>query len=116
MGGPIFVSLLPGTVRGQLDSAPRDVRFRELAVPGKEFDRMPIAIAGREIHLAINVSGIGAQNLVNQTQSLDELFPVHRAQETKTGNTVADGNLVGSLILTLEVNKLFDRQPVFDEP
>ena len=36
---------------------------------------------------------------LDQTQRLHELLPVHGAQETKTGNTVADGNLVGSLSL-----------------
>ena len=35
MGGPVLAPFLPGTVRGQLDSALRDLRFRKLAVPGK---------------------------------------------------------------------------------
>jgi hypothetical protein len=50
VGGPVRRPLLPGAVRGQLDGALRDVRFRELAVPGQGLDRMAIAIAGRKIH------------------------------------------------------------------
>ena len=116
MGGPVFAPLLPGTVRGQLDGALRDLRFRELAVPGQELDRMAIAIAGRKIHLAVNVGRVGAQGRLDQAQGLHELLPVHGAQETQTGNAVADGNLVGRLVLTLQMDQLFDGQPLFHEP
>ena len=116
MGGPVLAPLLPGAVRGQLDGPPRDVRFGELAVPGQELDRMAIAIAGRKIHLAVNAGRVGAQRLLDQTQGLHELLPIHGAQETKTGNTVADGNLVGGLILALQMDQLFDGQPLFHEP
>src|SRR6476660_6634561 len=77
---------------------------------------MAITIAGRKIHLAVNVSRARTQSFLDQTQGLHELLPVHGAQETKTGNTVADGNLVGSLILALQMDKLFDGQPLFNEP
>ena len=116
MGGPVLAPFLPGAVRGQLDGAPRDVRLRKLAVPGQELDRMAIAIAGCKIHLAVNPGRVGAQCLLDQTQGLHELLPVHGAQETKTGNTVADGNLVGGLILALQLDELFDGQPLFNQP
>ena len=116
MGGPVFASFSPGAVFGQFDGALRDLRFRKLTVPGDGFNRMAIAIAGREIHLAVNVGRVGAQGRFDQTQVLDELLPVHGAQETKTGNTVADGHLVGRLVLALQVNQPFDGQPLFNEP
>src|SRR6185369_15788768 len=77
---------------------------------------MAIAIARRKIHLAVNTSGVAAQSLFDRTQALHELLPVHGAQETKARNTMADGNLVGSLVLTLDVNELLDRQPLFNQP
>ena len=63
VGGPVFAPFLPGAVCGQLDGALRDLRFRELAVPGEGLDRMAIAIAGRKIHLAVNAGRVGAQSL-----------------------------------------------------
>ena len=110
MGGPVAGAILPGAVGGQLDGALRDFRFRKLTVPGQKLDRMPIAIARGKIHHAINVGRIGQQSRLDQTQAFHELFPVHGAQETKTGNAVADGNLVGRLILTFQLNELFDGQ------
>ena len=80
------------------------------------FDRMAVAIAGRKIHPAINVGRVGAQGVLDVTQGLHELLPVHRAQETETRDTVADGNLIGRLVLAFQMDQLFDRQPLFDQP
>ena len=116
VGCPVSASLLPGAGLGQMDGLSRHVRFRDLAVPGKELDRMTIAIAGRKIHRAINISRVGAQSLLHKTQALHEVLPVHCTQETKAGNAVADRNLVGRLALTLQVDQLLDGQPLFNEP
>jgi hypothetical protein len=41
---------------------------------------MAIAIAGREIHIAVNVGWLAPQSLLDETQGLDKLLPVDRAQ------------------------------------
>ena len=116
MGSPVAGAILPGTVGGQLDGALRDFRFGQLTVAGQKLDGMPAAITRGKIHQAVNISRIGKQSRLDQTQAFHELFPVHRAQETQTGDAVADGNLVGGLILTVQLDELFDGQTLLAQP
>ena len=73
-----------------------------------------IAIARREIHVAVNVRRLAAQRLLDQTERLHELLPVDRAQETQAGDAVADRNLIGRLALAFLVDELLDREPLLE--
>ncbi len=116
VGGAIAFAILARTVSGQLDGALRDVRFRKFTLPGQKFDRMPVTIAGRKIHRVVNPGGIAAQNQFDLAQVFHELFPVHGAQETEAGDTVADGDLVGGLILGFQLDELLDGQAELSQP
>ena len=116
MGRAVPAALLPGGFLGQLNGLLRHLGFRKRAVPGNILDRVPVAIPGGKIHQAVNAGRVGAQGQIDQAEGLDELLPIHRAQEAKAGNAVAYGNLVGGLILALEEDQLFDRQALFDQP
>ncbi len=116
MGGAVFAPLQAGAILGQLDGAARNVGLREPAVPGKELDRMAIAVAGRKIHAPVNAAGIRAQGPFDETQGLHKILPIVGAQEAKTGYAVADGDLVRRLILAVQMDKLLDGQPLLNEP
>ena len=115
VGGSVLAPMLPGAVQGQFNGAPRDVRFRDAAVPGQEFDRMAVAVAGRKIHLAVNAGGVGAQRFLDPAQGFHKLLPIHGAQRTKAGNAMADRHLISGLILTVLMDKLFDGQALFNQ-
>ena len=116
MGSPVLAAQFLCALRGQLDGLLSDLCLRELALAGDGFDRMAIAIAGRKIHRAVNVSGVGAQDLLDDAQALHKFLPVHRAQETQAGDAVADRNLIRSLILAFHLDQLLDGQPLFHQP
>ena len=82
---------------------------------------MPVAIAGCKIHRVVNPGGIAAQNQLDLAQVFHKLLPIHGAQETQAGDAVADGNLVGCLILAFQMDELLDgqgllAQPLFEPP
>ena len=83
---------------------------------GDGLDRMAITIAGDKIHLPVNPGRIEAQRLLDLAHVLHKLLPVHGAQETQAGDAVADGNLVGGLVLALEVDQLLDGKSLLHEP
>jgi len=116
MGGTVAGAILTGTIGGQLDGAPGHVGFRKLSVPGQKLDGMPVTIARGKIHQAVNIGRIGQQRRLHQAQAFHELFPVHGAQKTQAGDTVADGNLVGGLVLTVQLDELFDGQTLLAQP
>src|SRR5437660_238130 len=72
-----------------------------------------IASSSQEIHPLVNAGRVRTQSLIDQADGFDELAPVHGAQEAQAGNAMADGNLIGGLVLALEVNQRLDGQAVF---
>ena len=88
----------------------------ELAVAGNGLDRMAIAIAGEKIHFPVNPGGVEAQRLLDLAHGLDELAPVQGAQETQAVDGMADRDLVGGLVLALQVDQLLDGKPLLREP
>ena len=99
-------------VDGSVDPL-RDIEIVETEFPvrAREFlDRVPIAVAGREIHPAIYAAGIFAQRSFDQAHGLDKLAPVHRAQDTEAADAVAHRDLVRCLLLVLGLHQMVDRQ------
>ncbi len=116
MRGPVLNPFFPGTGFGQLDGLLRHLRLQELAVAGNGLDRMAIAIASEKIHFPVNPGGVQAQRLIDLAHGLDKLTPVQSAQETQTVDGVTDGDLVGGLVLALELDQLLDGKSLVREP
>ena len=75
-----------------------------------------VAVARGEIHRARRRRRILAQRLLDDAHRLDELAPVHRAEEAQAADAVADRDLVGGLLLGLRLHQLLDRQARLGEP
>jgi hypothetical protein len=56
-------------------------------------------VAGGEIHPAIHAAGVAPQGLLDEAQVLDEIPPVQGAEHPQAADAVADGYLVGGLLL-----------------
>src|SRR4030067_2142335 len=63
-------------------------------------------VTGLEIHPAVNSRRALTQDPLDVTHLLNELAPVHRAQETETADAVAHRNLICSLFLVLRLYQL----------
>ena len=95
----------------ELDRAPRYLSFGEGTPLRNLFDRMTIAVTASKIHLAIGAARIFAQASLDDTHGFDELAPIHPPQEAQTADAVANGYLVGSLLLVSRLHQLLDSQP-----
>src|SRR5207344_2931585 len=102
-GGRIFVR--------ELDRLPRDFAFGQPAALGDLLDDVPIAVARPEIHPGVDSAGILAQLLFDRAHRLDEIAPVHRAQETEAADRIADRDLHARLLLRSHLHHLLDREP-----
>ena len=93
----------------QFDGAARDallVRFRPLR---ELLDRVPVAVAGREVHPRVRSGRVLAQDLFDQADPLEEERPVDRRQQPHRRDDVADRELAGRLALVLDPEHLFGR-------
>ena len=81
---------------------------------GGFFDSVAISVARREIHFAIDVrvgrfaTRVIAQGLFDHAESFDKLPPIHRRQETQTADAIAERDLIGCLLLALNLHQLLD--------
>ena len=73
------------------------------------FDHMTVTISGRKIHPAVDAARIRTQRLFDETHCFDKLAPVHCAQKSQAGNTVADGHLGRRLFSGFGLHQLLDR-------
>ena len=107
----------PAFCRGacQTDRRARHLAFGQRAALRHALRCMAVAIAGNEIHPAIDATRILAQRLLDDAHGLDELAPVRRAQDPQAADAVADGNLIGGLLLVLRLDQLLDRQARFGQ-
>ena len=115
MAGPLPAPVVPWAFPGQFDGGPGDLGFRAAAVPGKEFHRMPVPIPRRKVHVGVNPRRIRHQHRLHQTQRFHKLLPVDGAEQSQTGDAVADGHLVRRLSLTFLLDQQFDRQALFHQ-
>ena len=109
------VALVGDRVVRELHRLARDVGFRESRVLRDPLDHVPIAVARREVHLAIDVDRILAQLAVDRAHRLDELAPVDRAQCAQAADAVADGHLIGGLLLRFGLDHQLDRAAAVSE-
>lgn len=78
-------------------------RFRDL------FDRMPVAIAAGEVHARIHTGGIALQDLLDQTDALEELAPVERRDEAEAPDQVGHERLLARLMPRFRTNRVLHR-------
>ncbi len=83
-------------------------QLRVVGALGDVFDDVAVLVAGGKFHLAVHAGRVLAQGLVNHAQGLDELLPVHGAEVAQAADAVGDRHLVGSLLLDLGLDLLFD--------
>ena len=93
-----------------------DLHLAGTAEPGHLFHDMPVSVAGTEIHVGVGSGRIPAQYLVHQAHGFHELAPVHVGQEAQAADAVADGHLVGRLLLAFGVHQFLDAVPAVGHP
>ena len=94
----------------ELDRLARHVAFRQAASFRDLLDDVPVPVAGREIHPAVEPARILPQLVLDDAHRFDELAPVHRPQEAQAADRVADRNLVAGLLLRFRLHQLLDRR------
>ena len=113
MGRPIVVAVLAkgsgGALVRQLDGLARNVAFGERAALRDLLDDVPIAVAGREVHPAVEPARIFPQLLLDGAHRLDKLAPVHRTQKAQAADGIADRDLFAGLFLRFHLDQLLDR-------
>ena len=95
-------------------SRPLDALEREqqLGLAGRQrqlLDRMPVAVAAAEVHLAVDAGGIALQHLLDQADALEELAPVERRDEAEAGDQVGHAGLLGGLVLPVRADRVLHR-------
>jgi hypothetical protein len=95
---------------GQLDRLARHIDLGELARFRDLLDHVPVVVAGREIHRAVEAARIFPQFALDEAHCFDELAPVHRPEEAKAADGVADRDLVAGLLLRFRLHQLLDRE------
>ncbi|MNF91607.1 hypothetical protein D3C84_742130 [compost metagenome] len=68
-------------------------------------------VARREVHGGIDRRRVLPQHLLDEAQALDELAPVGRRQQAQAADAVADGHLVGRLLLGIHLHHVLDGVP-----
>ncbi len=99
----------------QVKRVARHLRFGNRAVFRDLLHDVPVAVSGGKIHPAVHPARIVAQGVLDHAHRFHELAPAHRPQEAETADAVADGYLVGGLLLVFHLNRLFDGQARFGE-
>src|ERR1041384_5129182 len=77
---------LPGILPGQSNGQFRHLQLRGSAKPSNALNGMAVVVACSEIHLGVNVSGVGAQCLLHDALSFDKLAPIHGIQKSKAAD------------------------------
>ncbi len=116
MGCSIVAVILGCGLAGQLDRFAGHLAFGSPAALGDLLHYVTVAIPGGKIHLAVDSARILTQYLLDNAHRLDELAPVHRPQKSEAADAVADGNLIGGLLLVLRLHQLLNRQAGLGEP
>jgi hypothetical protein len=92
----------------KLDGAGSHRFLRESAGLRDFLHDVAVAVTAGEIHPGVRRARVGAQGLIDDAHGLDERAPVHRPEIAKTTDAVADGDLLGSLLLVARVHQLLD--------
>ena len=108
MRGSVVAAVPCRTGACKLDGAPGDRLLRTSAGLRDFFDAMAVTVTAGEIHAGIGLARVGTQGLFDQAHGLNELAPVHGAEESQAADAVADRHLIGRLLLIAGVHHLLD--------
>jgi hypothetical protein len=103
-------SLVPVPGLGQTDRLARHLALRERAASRDGLHGAAVMVPRGGVHPWVDAGGILAQGLLDRAHALHELAPVHRIEDAQAADAVADGNLVGRLLLVLRMHQLLDGQ------
>ncbi|MDT4803918.1 hypothetical protein FQZ97_366840 [compost metagenome] len=104
-----------GIGRGQRDGCARHLFFRVRAVARQALDHMAVVVAGGEIHAGVDRRRVFLQHLLDAAHALDEGPPVGGREQAQAADAVADGHLVGGLLLGVHLHQALDAQPRLGE-
>src|SRR3972149_602211 len=90
------------------DRAPSARSIRPAAPLGGCPGDMAVLVPRGEIHPGVRVRRVFAENVLDTAHRLDEGPPVGRTEETEAADAVADGDLIGGLMLVLQLHQLLD--------
>ena len=115
VGGPRARPLRLGRLARALHRAQRDAHLGLAGALGELLDRLPVAVAGEELHAAVHAGRVALQHPLDQAHALDELGPVEGGAEPQARDDVRDGDLGGGLALVLAPDGLLGRGPARGE-
>ena len=92
-----------------LDALERQQQLRLTRRPRQLLDRMPVAIAAAEVHLAVDAGRVALEHLLDQADALEELAPVERGDEAEAGDQVGHARLLGGLVLPVDADRVLHR-------
>ena len=72
-------------------------------------DRVAVAVAAAEVHLAVDTRRVALQHLLDQAHALEELAPVERRDHAQTANQVGQARLLSGLMLSFRADRVLDR-------
>ena len=110
MREPIVAGGFGDALAREVDRPARHLAFGQMTALRKLLDRMAVAITGGKVHRSVDAARILTKDLFDGAHGLDELTPVGRPQESETADAVADGNLIGRLLLVARLHQMLDRQ------
>ena len=94
---------------GPLDALEREQQLGLTRRQRQLLDRMPVAVAAAEVHLAVDAGGIALQHLLDQADALEELAPVEGGDEAEARDQVGHARLLGGLVLPVDADRVLHR-------
>src|SRR5687768_13776272 len=100
MPGDVAAWLVVGCPCGAVGEA-GDLEFRQLAAAGEPLESLSAAVPGLEVLPRVDAARVVAQLFFDHADRFEEIGPVEHIEQAKTGDAVADGDLVGGLLMVL---------------
>ena len=70
---------------------------------------MPISVAASEIHARVYACRVSLEHLLDKADTLEELTPIERRDESKAADKVRHRGLFGRLMLAFGADGILDR-------
>ena len=99
-----------------LDGAQGDPHLGFAGGVGQRLHRVPVAVAARELHAAVDAGRVALEDALDQTHVLDVLVPVDRGAQPQAGDGVAHREVIHRLPLMLGAHRRFHRRAGGIEP
>jgi hypothetical protein len=104
-----------GRLASALHRAQGDAHLGLPGAVGELLDRLPVPVAGEELHAPVHAGGIALQHPLDEAHRLDVAGPVERRAEPQAPDDVRHRHLIGGLALVLAADGLLRRLPLGGE-